>query len=104
MKVVLAEPFRPVDLVMAGNAGGGMDAMVQAAAADVKALRGCCKDSDNVLEKINAEHEKLAAKGEGHEMSVGSWEWKSTPSLKARACVFFQTAVSRRIDVMCACR
>ena len=46
---------------MAGNlAGGGMGALEQAAAADVKALGGCCKDSDNVLEKINAVHEKLS--------------------------------------------
>jgi len=37
--------------------------MIEAATAEVKSLGNCCKDSDNVLDKINALHEKLSGQG-----------------------------------------
>ena len=40
-----------------------VDPMVQAALDEVKTLGGCCKDSDNVIAKINEQHEKLAKQG-----------------------------------------
>ena len=37
--------------------------LVKAAMDEVKTLGGCCKDSDNVIAKINELHEKLAKLG-----------------------------------------
>jgi len=42
---------------------GMSDTALNAAAEEVKTLGGCCKDSDNVLEKINSVHEKLSKEG-----------------------------------------
>jgi len=47
------------------DAGGAapVDPMIQAAMDELKTLGGCCKDSDNVLEKINSTHENISRQG-----------------------------------------
>eukprot|EP00290_Baffinella_frigidus_P049456 CAMPEP_0180408132 /NCGR_PEP_ID=MMETSP0989-20121125/42106_1 /TAXON_ID=697907 /ORGANISM="non described non described, Strain CCMP2293" /LENGTH=351 /DNA_ID=CAMNT_0022412035 /DNA_START=183 /DNA_END=1235 /DNA_ORIENTATION=+ len=41
-----------------------MSEMIAAATAEVKTLANCCKDSDNILNKINELHEKISGQGE----------------------------------------
>lgn len=52
----------------AGEAGGAatppvVDPQLQAATGELRTLGGCCKDSDNVLERINTMHDNLSKQG-----------------------------------------
>ena len=47
----------------AGTPPVAVDPLIQAAADELKTLGGCCKDSDNVLERINSMHESLSRQG-----------------------------------------
>ena len=63
-KSICSKHAGPVGIEGMDGAGAApVDPMIQAAMDELKTLGGCCKDSDNVLEKINSTHENISRQG-----------------------------------------